>query len=48
MSGTEELRKEKQALRKEIHDLKNQLKKFQSLTTCRKRGTKLVILIRPP
>ena len=48
MSRTEEVRKEKQALRKEIQDLKNQLKKFQSLTTCGKRGTKLVILIRPP
>ena len=48
MTGTEELRKEKQALRKEIQDLKNQLKKFQSLTTCRERRTKMVILIRPP
>jgi len=48
MTATEEVRKEKQALRKEIQDLKNQLKKFQSLTTCRKRGTKLAILIRPP
>ena len=48
MTGTEELRKEKQALRKEIQDLKNQVKKFQSLTTCRKRGTEMVILIRPP
>ena len=48
MSRTEELRKEKQALQKEIQDLKNQLKKFQSLTTCRKRGTKVAILIRPP
>ena len=44
MSGTEELRKEKQALRKEIQDLKNQLKKFQSLMTRRKRSTKLAIL----
>ena len=48
MTGTEKLKKEKQALRKEIQDLKNELKKFQSLTTCGKRGTKLVILIRPP
>ena len=47
MSRTEELRKEKQALRKEIQDLKNQLKKFQSLMTCRKRSTKLA-MIRPP
>ena len=47
MSRTEELRKEEQVLRKEIQDLKNQLKKFQSLMTCRKRSTKLA-MIRPP
>ena len=48
MSGTEELRKKKQALQKEIQDLKNQLKKFQSLMTHCKCSTKLAILIRPP